>query len=339
MLTGEFRPWGILSWVLERLTRRSWDMIGSIGTGNRCLSTWNMLRQKTLINNLLLFQIKDTYSPYWGDDPDDRITKRREEFLALGGNENSIYSCGILDPYEAINRILNEFINSASTNVIVDISTLPKRFFFPIIKTMLLESRFQNILVTYTRPEVYAKNELALDPEPWRDLPKFKPPYPEPKERRILVVGLGYETLGLPQLLRDDAFRGVPKTFLLPFPATPSGYIRSWESIRNLDNELVQSTHDPIRIDAYDVSAIFDCITTLTDNCRQYAIFAPYGPKTMSLAMCLYASLCESGSSVYYTQPKSYNPNYSTGIRSENGYPATYAYCVRLEGKNFYQLP
>ena len=65
-------------------------------------------------------------------------------------------------------------------------------------------------------------------------------------------------------------------------------------------------------------------------------VFAPYGTKSMSLAMCLYACSHPENTDVCYTQPKSYNPQYSTGISMVNGVPDTFAYCIRLDGKDFY---
>ena len=85
-----------------------------------------------------------------------------------------------------------------------------------------------------------------------------------------------------------------------------------------------------LRIEAHDVSDIFDHIKEITASGQDGAIFAPFGPKTMSLAMCLFARLTQGV--VYYSQPRLYHPNYSIGIR------AVEAYCLRLNGRDYYTL-
>jgi hypothetical protein len=74
------------------------------------------------------------------------------------------------------------------------------------------------------------------------------------------------------------------------------------------------------------VPNVYDKISSLGKDKK--VIFAPYGPKTISLGMCLYASL--NGSAVYYTQPTSYNPNYSDGCGK------SYAYLIKLDGALLY---
>jgi hypothetical protein len=168
-------------------------------------------------------------------------------------------------------------------------------------------------------------------------LPGFQESFPNHKKKKALIVGLGYEPLGLPQILRYPEFTQNRVLLLFPFPATPAGYLRNWEFVRNLDSEVGPNyNHEPIRVNGYDVSTIFDLILRHTDQAKEPVVFAPYGTKPMSLAMCLYACSHPENSSVYYTQPKSYNPRYSSGIKMVNGEPDTFAYCIRLDGKDLY---
>lgn len=66
------------------------------------------------------------------------------------------------------------------------------------------------------------------------------------------------------------------------------------------------------------------------------ALLAPYGPKPMSVGMAIYATMTESP--VYYTQPKIYHPDYSAGISILNGRPEIYTYCLKLGGRNLFQI-
>ncbi|MBC8432538.1 MAG: hypothetical protein H8D96_11530 [Desulfobacterales bacterium] len=285
-----------------------------------------------------MLQIEDVASAYWGEEPIRRLLERRKEYIEWGGDKKSIRECYILDNWDEIRAVTDEFLSVSKKNVIIDISTLPKRFFFSIMRRLLETSTSDTIIATYTRPEKYdTSRPLAIDPEPWRALSGFQEAYPEPK-RKMLIVGLGYEPLGLPQILKEGNFAGESIRLLFPFPATPAGYLRNWEFVRNLDSEVGPYQHDPVRVNGYDLSGIFDYIRAITDHGREYAVFAPYGTKPMSLAMCLYAIYNTEKAAVYYTQPLSYNPRYSTGIKMVDGIPETYAYCLRLNRRNLYTL-
>jgi hypothetical protein len=283
-----------------------------------------------------MLQIADVATPFWGNEPSNRVNERREQYLRDGGSEESIIDCDIRDNLTDILQYTNTFIENAGSHIIIDISTLPKRFFYPIIKEVLRKTKNNTVIATYTRPETYDRTKpLAIDPGPWKSLPGFQESFPDHK-KKTLIVGLGYEPLGLPQILRDGEFPQDRVRLLFPFPATPSGYLRNWEFVRNLDSEVGPYSHKPIRVNGYDVSAIFDLILECTDQANEPAVFAPYGTKPMSLAMCLYACSHSENTDVYYTQPKSYNPQYSTGIRMVNGEPDIFAYCIRLDGKDLY---
>jgi hypothetical protein len=84
------------------------------------------------------------------------------------------------------------------------------------------------------------------------------------------------------------------------------------------------------------MSAKADRIISLTRKGAETADLAPFGPKPMSLAMCIYAALTEA--QVFYTQPSSYRPDYSVGISQVGGEPEIYAYWIRMSGTTTYTL-
>lgn len=337
MIRGGFRPSGRLDWLMKHLGTRKWSILGSIATGDRALATWRVLRDANSCHSQQMLQILDVPTPFWGEEPTTRLQERREEYLHLGGEENAIIKCDIRDNLDDIDGYTEKFLNSSSNDIIIDLSTLPKRFFFPIIRRVLQETSGNTIVVTYTRPEKYDKEKpLAIDPEPWKVLPGFQRDVEESTDKEVFIVGLGYEPLGLPQFLKEGRIPRDRVRLLFPFPANPTGYLRNWEFVRNLDSEVGPYTHEPIRVNGYDVSAIFDIIRRESDNGNEATIFAPYGPKPMSLAMCLYASYYPERTSVFYTQPKSYNPNYSTGIRKIDEHDDILTYCIRINGMDLY---
>jgi hypothetical protein len=123
---------------------------------------------------------------------------------------------------------------------------------------------------------------------------------------------------------------------LFPFPPGPPGIQRSWRFINTLKKDYPEVVKEPVRVDAHDVSDTFDFIHALSMGGKMRCEFGPFGPKPMSLAMCLFANL--TNSVVRYTQPSIYHPEYTSGVKLIGGEPAISAYCVRLKGKDLYSL-
>ena len=92
----------------------------------------------------------------------------------------------------------------------------------------------------------------------------------------------------------------------------------------------------------YDCPQIFDALLEMTNDAKDTAAIAPYGPKTQSLAMCLFAIAAASAGRprvpVFYAQPHRYALDYSTGIKLKNGKPDIVAYCLKLAGGNLYAI-
>lgn len=334
MLRGSFRPWGPLPWLLARLSAKRWTLLGCIATEARCLETWKMLRSLGSFKHALMLEIHDEHpsdhhpSRFY-ERTEAKIVHSKNAYFGAGGTEESIQRFYLSDAYGDIINATDQFAAAAGPNVVIDISALPKRFFFPIIRRLVRASSIRNLLATYTIPATYTNEQLAEDPEVWLYLPTFLPPDPEPEDR-VLIVGLGYEPLGLTHVLQGKEFE-----LLFPFPSLPPGIQRNWAFVRELGPFLDRS---PQRVHIYDVSETYDRIMALTNNGNRYAVLAPYGPKTMSLAMCMYAvsTATRFPASVYYTQPRVYNPDYTIGVGTAGAVPKIMGYCLNLKGKNLY---
>lgn len=92
----------------------------------------------------------------------------------------------------------------------------------------------------------------------------------------------------------------------------------------------------------YDVPSAFDALRTVTRNGERSCALAPFGPKTLSLAMCLFAIASDRAGRepvhVYYTQPRRYALDYTTGIKVVDGVPDIKAYCLRINGRDLYSF-
>lgn len=123
---------------------------------------------------------------------------------------------------------------------------------------------------------------------------------------------------------------------LIPFPAPLSVLKRTWESVANIERERGTDAFEKYRVETLDISSAFDRIVSLSKNSQSPMAFAPFGPKTTSVAMCLYS--IQRDSAVYYPQPTVYHPEYSKGIRNNAPESAVQAYWVKHDGYNFYTV-
>ncbi len=236
-------------------------------------------------------------------------------------------------------QIENFFRQIEEQNLIIDITSMPKRLFFYLIKrASTLPVEVQNIIVTYTEPESYDADALAENPGRWAPLPGFSGPRKDPSERKV-IIGIGFEPLGLPELVISGEFENTRMSLLFPFPSPPERVAKNWKFVRELFPNVDADVIDIKRVDGTNVPEIFDAIGRIGDFGETYLTLAPFGPKPISLAMALYATKHSVGinpTSVYYTQPSVYNPNYSSGIKMSGDLPMINSYCIRINGNNLY---
>lgn len=332
--SDSFRPWGHLDWVLSNLPEDDFFFVGCVGTENRCISAFAELSKNNRICGQSFVEVIDVKSDYY-DEAVARRTKNFNELLSVGMAESDVTSIGLLSNEEEIISWINNFIPKAD-RLIIDISSLPKRFFFPAIKLLIKKTAIKDLLVTYTVPKSYHSGNIAERPSDWRALPLFgSQEFPDPKYE-LAIVGVGFLPFGLPDLLKSG-FLGAKPHLFFPFPASPSTYFKTWDFVRQIEASLELDTNSQLsRINGMDPSDTFDHICWLTEKNHKKALFAPYGPKPMSLGMAIYATL--SDSPVFYTQPRVYHPDYSSGVRYKNSRPEIYMYCLRLDGRNLFSI-
>lgn len=328
MIGKYFRPWGQIEWILPKLPKVKWDLLSCLSTEDRFDATMLVLKQNDLLYNTLFLKIIDPPSK-------DSLTLQSK--LDVNGDKlrnepNFTYEIEdhkLLEPYNLIVESVTTFIKKSSGNIIFDISTFPKRFFFPIVR-VLLKSNLTNLIVTYSTPEHYCKNELSADPSSWAPIPLFSPAaYPEP-EIKLAIVGVGFMPFGLPELL-GSKYSSMPVKFLFPFPPGPPNYQRTWDFMWKIQKYFTFKDSDSIiRLNSNNMPDAFAYIVNEANSGAIETIFAPYGPKPVSLAMSIYATLKDSP--VYYTQPNYYSPEYSFGHKE------TFAYCITLNGQSLYSL-
>lgn len=328
-----FRPWGVLDWALRLSQPRRWAIIGALGTEERCLAGWHELRELGQINVCRLLNITDVEAESRHVDVTRRkLAERKAEFLQAGGSETDIAQFNLLDPLHKI-LLAAEELQRDHKSIVLDISSLPKRFFFPLLRSFSRSDSVKDLVLTYTAAQEYVEREpLTENFGPWAHLPGFPGTV---NTDELLVVGVGFMVESLQQhfteMVKHEAIK-----MLIPFPAPLSAVRRAWESVYNLESHRSDKKFSEYQVDALDISAAFDRIRSIVSDRTAPLAFAPFGPKPVSAAMCLYAM--QSNSVVYYPQPKVYHPDYSRGVQVVEGKRAVYGHWIKHAGEFLYEL-
>ncbi len=344
-MIDSYRPSGPLNWILEKLpSAGKFDVVGASASEQRANAVPELLFGCDKLGNTSLLAINDQPSA----DLETSLKLRKNNFDAL-----KLRIPELADPLEMdlfssldeLDEVFDQLSQKIGENVVLDISALPKRFFFYLIRRLDELDSVQNLLVTYSRPESYG-TPLHKNPAGWDSLPSYGVSKTH-KEKPMLVVAVGYNHLKLLELIQDREPRRV--RLLMPFPSMPNGFRLNWDFVRNIREQFGEQhggeapfkPHHIRRVDPNGASLAFDHLVGQTANHTGEIILAPFGPKPISLAMALFALSAEHDGravSVGYTQPTSYNPNYSRGIKLDSqGNPVVHSFVVKLAGKNLYR--
>jgi hypothetical protein len=258
------------------------------------------------------------------------LSARTAEFERDGGVVSNIFDFELLAP---LHEILSFAASLRDANVILDITSLPKRFFFPLIRSFAGDPSISNLIITYTEAGEYVSNEpLSEQWGPWAHIPGFSG---DAIGNETLVVGVGFMVESLQQhfseMTQHDAIQ-----LLIPFPASLVAVNRAWESVYHLQTYRAAAKFREHRVNIADMASAFDRIQSLAGAGGGKLAFAPFGPKPISAAMCLYA--IQSNSAVYYPQPKVYHPDYSRGIRMVGDTSLIHAYWIKHGGQMLYRV-
>jgi hypothetical protein len=334
-----FRASGPMNWLLEKFSSiSSWSLIGTISPEERSLAVLEDLLSMGRLANGEFIRVDPAqhYQPnQFRNSFIKKLNSRERKAKRMARKAINIRSREILCREDDLISVARESLGPCSKNLIIDISAMPKRFFFPLI-TLAMESTNQdNVIVTYTSPERYG-DTLAEDPLPWNAIPMFGATPPAGSVGLKLLIAVGYQSLSLKQIVDGVRFNAGNVELLMPFPSVHPGFTKNWEFVRQIRDELPVLHGASIkRVPTKDTSLAYDRIVAMTNRGKSPTVLAPYGPKPLSLAMCLYGIACRTRNipvEIGYTQPQVYSDRYSMGIASTN------AYCIRINGHNLYRL-
>lgn len=328
----KYRPWGPIDWALSLSSQKKWRFVGAIGTEERSLTSWEHMKGLGVVGSEYFAEIQDIDSEKYRERTRVALEARRAQFTRLGGNVALVERMELMAELFLVNAFARQ-AESAATSIVLDITSFPKRFFFPILRMLTGNLIVKNLMVTYTSPASYAPDDEPLyeDIENWRVLPGFGGTEISGAQ---WVVSVGFLVESLRMYVgnaQDEKMK-----LLVPFPAPLAALRRTWESVANLERGQKEGRFEKFRVSALDMSSAFDRIRQIAGMPEKLLAFAPFGPKPTSAAMCLYAMA--KNSSVHYAQPTVYHPDYSRGIRNNDSASAVNAYWVKHEGENLYTI-
>jgi hypothetical protein len=339
-MTISYKPWGNIDWITKKLAHiGQWNFLGTVSTEERSLCAWMWLKNNGRLKNYEMWKINDVSDPPspYKDLTDKEYFNRESEYLKNGGQEPIVFS--LLESDEKASKSFEKFIKKTDGNVIIDISTMPKRWFFPLIKDCIEKKEIKNLLVTYTIAKFYAKKQ-GVESMTWKYFPSFSELPERENIEKIFIISAGYQPLSLPEWISslED-----PKIYILfPFPASTSGYTRVWDFIRTVESDCDPKKSDNINIkyvSGFDLPIIYNIISDIIKlEDGKAPTLIPYGPKPVSLAFAILSSQLQFP--VGYTQPRHYNPFYSSGFEeTENKVPKTISYLLKDNGRMLYLPP
>lgn len=327
-----FRPFGNIEWVLSCSSEKRWALFGSINSESRSLEAPRLLSELGILDSTRILKILWPVSPH--SDVGEKLTEKNIGELKDFSDQPLILERDLLAP---ITHFHSDAHNFGLDSVILDITSMPKRFFFFYLKSLLNDGNVKNLIITYCAGR-YKKGPLSGNSEDWDVLPSFRGGDREDEElaRSRLIVNVGFMPGGLQEHLRsDDAEQDL--FLILPIPARASTSRRVWDSAMKVGRDwngnpsAVHFRRNPPN----DMSGAFDLIKTTASGGA--ISLAPFGPKPISAAMCLFATL--SNSPVYYAQPKWYEPDYTKSAQvDDQGCVDITAYWIKHDGESLYSF-
>lgn len=253
-----------------------------------------------------------------------RIEKNKASMRANGVDFTEVRA-ELLASEDFLLNLVDLLIARASGQIVLDITCFPRRFFCLMVKRLLASNGVRSLIVTYGEvPQGgYSEGHLAEDPMSCDFLPGFSGGFPS--KGNTVVIGAGFEALGMNSFLEiyRDGQRDMKVIFA--FPPNGSATRRQWNTLRQLTSGRPREVRrENIEIvAAWDVEYVYGILKQWDADCEGLTL-APFGPKPHTLGMALFA--IERDAALYYSQPKSYNPEYSQGAGR------IWAYLLKWEG-------
>ena len=165
---SRYRPWGLLDWLLPKTSVQSWSLLACIGTEERSLVAWETLRRLGVLGFASFVRLLPHGHNRFSQQTAQLFQQRLAEFRALGGRDQDVSEIELLVRYGDIVDFVDRFLARGHSSVALDLSVLPKRFFFPFVRRIMdRRPAVENFVAIYTRPQKYTEGPLSENPAEW----------------------------------------------------------------------------------------------------------------------------------------------------------------------------
>lgn len=326
------RPWNLVNKALRDVSQDGWGFIGCISFEDRFDA---VARQCSMLPINSLWYKFHNHRSSAASTITELISKNERKLIRHQNWNYTTTELPLLGNLNGIKHEFNNLLNTGINRLILDISCLPKAVFFPLLRFALEAQHLKDIVIGYSLPEKYAENPLAAELNPLMGLPGMMPEQADPtQDPKLFIASIGYLPFDVQEL--EQQFGGkTPMEVIFPFPSSNPAYKRNWDLMQQLFSDQSPGEKSPRRVDARDMSRVYDIISVEDGRIEGPVLLLPFGPKPHAAAMAIRA--IQRGHEVYYTQPKYYNPAYSSGVKIHScGIEESYAYWVKHDGVMLY---
>ena len=327
------RPWNLVRKALCEVTPDEWGFIGCLSFEDRFDA---VARQCGVLSaKSLWFKFHNQRSSSAAIVL-DRISKNEQKMSRLPNWSYTVEEHPLLGNLAGIRLGFDKLLSTGISRLVLDISCLPKAVFFPLLRFAIEAGQLKDIVIGYSIPEKYAESPLAAELNPMMGLPGMMPQQTDTaQDPKLFIASIGYLPFDVQEL--EQQFGGkTPMEVIFPFPSSNPAYQRNWDLMQQLFSDQSPGEKSPRRVDARDMSRVYDIISAEDSRVEGSVLLLPFGPKPHAAAMAIRA--IQRGHEVYYTQPKYYNPEYSSGVKKHScGDEESYAYWIKSDGVMLYE--
>ena len=129
-MTRYYRPTGPLRWMIGKFSEiAAWDVIGTIAAEDRSTAVLGEINNLQKLGEARLVQVIDEDSEFLKQCL-EASQNNRENVQAMLGEEFGVFEMDLMAEFDELNELMASLSNGISPNVILDITSFPKRFFF-----------------------------------------------------------------------------------------------------------------------------------------------------------------------------------------------------------------
>lgn len=328
-MPASFKPWGRAEWLLPRTGIEKWHLIASASFEDRCLAVPEWLQVRGLAATVSLLSISNPPSEHWRK-ASPLVSANANALSQRFGPTLNRMNVDLMDsPSNALP--LTEMLAGAKESVILDITTIPKKFFVFALKRLLSEVSVRNLLVTYTGAGGYPEGALCEDALPPAALQGYG--RIEEAVRSRMIVDVGYMPLSVEDLL--DTAKHSKLDFIFPFPPASPAYRRNWALLSMLMPDEIPRSTEVHRIHGMDAFEVFQRVKSW--GAGNDLDLVPLGPKPHTLGLAMACLRLDGRAELIYSQPRTYHHAYSRGVaKDQAGQPILYAYCLKYGGRQLF---